>query len=98
MERQPSISPEIVDFMTIRPDQIIQDILFLVHLHFSAEELLLYPPVSVSTYKMLGQMLKSFCISSCILVLFIILMNSLTTKAHLRSASSDFGTSGCPVC
>ena len=41
---------------------------FLARLHFSAEELLLYPPrqrrasasASASTYKMLGQMLKSW--------------------------------------
>ena len=66
---------------------------FLARLHFSAEELLLYPrrqrPRRRPACKMLGQMLvlefKSFCIFSCILSLLIILIKPLTTKS-LRQA------------
>ena len=48
---------------------------------------------------MLGQMLKSWNLSlsvffSCILILLIILIKPLTTKAYDRRASGDCGTSG----
>ena len=48
---------------------------------------------------MLGQMFKvlefkSFCIFSCILIMLIILIKPLTTKAYDRRASGDCGTSG----
>ena len=78
---------------------------FLARLHFSAEELLLYPrrrrphprphprPQNVgANFKVLE--FKSFCIFSCILTLLIILINPLTTKAYDRRASGDCGTSG----
>ena len=74
---------------------------FLARLHFSAEELLLYPPppppVSVRVHVSVGVRMqnvranvkvlefKSFCIFSCILSFLIILIKPLTTKA-LRQA------------
>ena len=39
---------------------------------------------------------QSLCIFSCILTLLIILIKSLTTKAHDRRTSGDCGTSGNP--
>ena len=81
---------------------------FLARLHFSAEELLLYPGVSVRVGVFVGvgvrmqnvranvkvMKFQSLCISSCILILLIILIKPYTTKAHDRRASGDCGTSG----
>ena len=50
--------------------------------------------VNNGVHKMLGQMLKSICISSFILTLLIILMKPLSTQAFDRRASGDCGTSG----
>ena len=82
--------------------------LFLARMHFSAEELLLYPRRQrpcLRRYprwrpcKMLWQMLKSWNFSlsvfflAFLLCLYIILIKPLTTKAHDRRASGDCGTS-----
>ena len=55
-------------------------------------------PVLVSACKMLRQILKSwsfkfFCMFTCILYLFIILIKPLTTKPYNSRASGDCGTS-----
>ena len=73
----------------------------LARLHFSAEELLLYPrcrrqrprPKNVRVNVKVMEF-QSLCIFSCILTLLIILIKPLTTKAHDRRASGDCGTSG----
>ena len=73
---------------------------FLAYLHFSAEELLLYPGISIgvrmqnvrANVKVLE--FKSFCIFSCILTVLTILIKPLTTKAYGRWVSGDCGTSG----
>ena len=74
---------------------------FLAHLHFSAEELLLYPRLPCRRPRWRRRprphaKFQSFYIFSCILSLLIILIKPLTTKAHDRRASGDCtcGTSG----
>ena len=74
---------------------------FLARLHFSAEELLLYPrrwrqrphPQNVRVNVKVMEF-QSLCIFSCILTSLIILIKPLTTKAHDRRASGDCVTSG----
>ena len=76
----------------------------LAHLHFSAEELLLYPRcvsvrvrVSVHMQNVRAKVkvleFKNL-FYSCILTSFIILIRPLTTKTYDRCASGDCGTSG----
>ena len=79
---------------------------FLAWLHFSAEELLLYPwrphPRPCPHYtcvrytcKILGQMYFDHSLFfSCILTLFIVLTKPLATKAHNSRAYVDCGTFG----
>ena len=78
---------------------------FLACLHFSAEELLLYPrrrrrrqrprprPQNVRANVKVMEF-QSLCIFCYIITLYIILIKPLTTKAHDRRASGDCGTSG----
>ena len=70
-------------------------------LHISAEELLLYPPWCWSKFPHVNVRanvkvleFQSFCILSCILTVFIILIKPLTTKVYDSHASHDCGTSG----
>ena len=70
---------------------------FLARLHFSAEELLLYPgPVRMQNVRANVKVMKfqSLCIFTCILTLLIIQIKPRPTLAHDRRASGDCGTSG----
>ena len=79
-------------------------IVFLERLHFSEEELLLYPSVRISVGVSIQMQnvranvkvmkFQSLCIFSCILTVLIILIKPQITKAHDRRTSGYCGTSG----